>query len=804
VYDLEITGSNMATGKVLGNPLIVSIQNPPRTFSDFVRANERDEPAYSVQVRLPSSWTAAGRITLVARLKFPTTGVGTAVFGTRQCAGDCSANDVFTLRNVGFTRFPQLLVTPIQLRKVTGSVPQGTLPTPQKVTSTARGILPGGERWRMGGYATTLDIGGVTAKVATKVSATSSLWRCDARVSADRGEVSRDCREDFVEGVLRKWITANPGRTSVNLTKKTSTERYDVVLGIHDFAFQRPSPTNANALVNVVEPGWCCPTTTIANDSVLTPRTAATTPYVTVTANASTPRPYTSVAHEFGHFLTADHAGTNPACGTGAGSESWPPDQQGRLQSTRFMPPNLLVNPPVRSDVDGVWSSPGLIPIDHPLFDLMSYCSNLSDTDGAPGNTWLSAFSWNQFAAALNAFGTRVGLGDRPKPPNSARAVTRGAGAAKRAFAVGAASPDAGVIQQVVAADGDDGVPEDDPASPYRLRSLDANGGVLLDVGVTVASNSEATSTDGGGPFVGAVAPNAATVVLVREGTELARLTRSKAPTVKLTAPTAGATLKNGAPLEVRWTTSDPDPGSALNATVDFSADGGRTWRGVYDGPSAGKATVPGDYLSSTKSGRVRVIVSDGFAQATATSQTFTAAGAPPEVQIVTPQARAVVRAGDRVALLGSGTDDSGRALTGSALTWFAGSKRLGTGARLTAVLPVGTKAVRLVAKDATGRTASATQKVSVQTPALRIVSVKVPIKVARTAKTLTVSLSASASSTLTAAGKRTSIGTKTTKVTVKLPAKPAVGVLKVPFTLTSKSKSAKGTVKGTFTVLRS
>jgi FG-GAP-like repeat/Thrombospondin type 3 repeat len=799
-YDLEVSGSNAANGRVLGPPIVTQIQDPPRSSTDTVTQAQRADPAYGVRVKLPSSWTAAGRINLVARINFPTTGQGTAAFGTRQCAGDCSANDVFTLRNVAFTRFPQLLVTPVQLQKKTGSATQGALPTPFKVTTTARAILPGGERWRMGGYATTLDIGGVTAKVPTKIAGTN-LFRCDAHTGANAGDVARDCRLDFVEGVLRKWITANPGRTSVNVTKKTSTERYDVVLGVHDYAFPSPTPANPNRLI--VEPGWCCPTTDIRNDAVITPRTTATTPYLTVTANASTPRPYTAVTHEFGHFLTAAHAGTAPACGTGASSESWPPDQTGRLQSTKFTPFNPLVKPTVRSEVEGTWGASGLIPIDHPLFDLMSYCSNLSDSDGAPGNTWLSAFSWNQFATQLTALGTRVGLGDRPKPAGSARAVARGAGGSGRAFAVGAAGPDSGVITQVVAADGDDGVPEDDPSSPYRLQSLDAGGAVILDVGVTVAANRESTSPDGAGTFVGAVAPNAATVVLLRDGVELARLARSKPPTVKLTAPKAGAALRKGAALDVRWTTSDPDPGSTLNATVDFSPDGGRTWRGVYDGPSTGKATVPGDFLSSTTSGRVRVVVSDGFAQATGTSGTFAAAGAPPRVQIVTPQAGIVVRSTDRVALLGSGTDDGGRALTGSSLTWFAGPQRLGTGARLTKALPAGTKVVRLVAKDRTGRTAAATVKVSVQTPALRLAAVKVPVKVARTAKTMTVTLTASASSTLTTAGKRTTIRTKATKVTVKLPSKPAVGVLKVPFTLTSRSKGAKGTVKGTFSVLR-
>jgi hypothetical protein len=58
------------------------------------------------------------------------------------------------------------------------------------------------------------------------------------------------------------------------------------------------------------------------------------------------------------------------------------------------------------------------------------------------------------------------------------------------------------------------------------------------------------------------------------------------------------------------------------------------------------------------------------------------------------------------VLLTGLAIDDARRPLTGSALTWYAGKTKLGTGQQLLATLPMQVASITLVARDRQGRTA--------------------------------------------------------------------------------------------------
>ena len=60
----------------------------------------------------------------------------------------------------------------------------------------------------------------------------------------------------------------------------------------------------------------------------------------------------------------------------------------------------------------------------------------------------------------------------------------------------------------------------------------------------------------------------------------------------------------------VRWSATDRDS-DTRHATVDYSADGGRT---VCDGPSRGRTVVPSTVLQRSARARIRANVSDGFA----------------------------------------------------------------------------------------------------------------------------------------------------------------------------------------------
>ncbi len=147
--------------------------------------------------------------------------------------------------------------------------------------------------------------------------------------------------------------------------------------------------------------------------------------------------------------------------------------------------------------------------------------------------------------------------------------------------------------------------------------------------------------------------------------------------------------------------------------------------------------------------------------------------------------------------------DDLGNPLKGRALTWFAGRKRLGTGATLKARLPAGKVTLKLRAREAGGLTRIVTERLTVTAQRLRVVSITVPQRVGKKARTVRITLRMSARARLVAAGHHFIVRTKATKLTVPLPKKPTVGLLKVPFKVSATNHAVKGTLHGSIWVIR-
>ncbi len=124
-------------------------------------------------------------------------------------------------------------------------------------------------------------------------------------------------------------------------------------------------------------------------------------------------------------------------------------------------------------------------------------------------------------------------------------------------------------------------------------------------------------------------------------------------------------------------------------------------------------------------------------------------------------------------------------------------------GPRLKVRLPAGKLTLRLVARGSNGLTAVASVRVNVSPRRLRVVSVSVPQRVSHKATTVTVKLRTSDRAILTAGGRRYAVRTRTTKLKIRLPKRPSAGVLKVGFKLAAASRSVKGTIKGTISVVR-
>ena len=260
-----------------------------------------------------------------------------------------------------------------------------------------------------------------------------------------------------------------------------------------------------------------------------------------------------------------------------------------------------------------------------------------------------------------------------------------------------------------------------DPASPTRLRAFNAAGQLIADSGVRLNQIGHAPAYAFAAGFPG----SAARIELVSAGTVLAAKQRSRPPTVRLTAPRHRATV--GKRLEVSWIASDPDH-DPLMASVDYSSDGGRTWRHVLRGPSTGRASIPGRYLEGSDRGRVRVSVNDGFSDATALSADSTPQAChrrrgscsrrPAHRFRPDPRAYRGRARRPRGSSACSGADVVCRLTAGR---HRGAAERTAAGGRVT---------LRLVARDSRKRVAVVTRRLIVAPAALRLLSLRTPAHV--------------------------------------------------------------------------
>ena len=709
---------------------------PPRSFTGWVTTAERDDPRYGVQFRVPARWlehAATGDpLELVAEVKLESFA---SRYANRECAVGvaCTADNVYRLSGVTSSWLFPLSLQAVELRGRNQA--QGSLNAPDDVLARAMQLYPGGDGFAVGAYEGAIDV--------------SALQEVDL----DTGfvcvafETVRDCRAGLIQTVVEAW--------AADYSRATYARPADVTVGIHRYRV-------GNAASNF-EPGW----------------TAAGTGTFTVN-DGSAGRPLTAAAHEFGHVMGAVHASTG--CGGGADDqigESWPPDQMGRLQGVKFDNTSSHLN---NLRVDPVVDGPSAV------FDLMSYCAPET-------SAWLSARNWNRAFQWLTAHAALHPHEWRP-PARARTASAATAAPADSAFATGVVGSRGGAITRIVVADGDDRIPASVPAADVRLRSLDANGRVLLDAGVEVHAADHAE--DGAGTFVGPVTPAAAAVELVRDGTVLNRSERSRAPRVGRLAVRS----RPGGDVRVWWAASDPD-GDPLHATIDYSSDGGRSYRPLYTGPNRGNAVLDAAFMEGSRRARVRVSIDDGFSETRAVSALLQVAGTRPVVTIAGPRSGDDLRAGENSLLTGSAQDDGRRRLTRRALTWYAGAKRLGTGERLSARLPAGKVVLRLVARDRHGRTSEARRILRVQRAPLSLSRLRYAERVRAGTRTVSVQVQTSAAGTLRAGARRYAVGPRLRRIAVHLPARPVTGRVNVPFTLTPAAPGSGGKTLGTLTILR-
>ncbi len=720
--------------------------------SDAVTATERGDESFGVRFELPQAWLEAaanGTFDLKADVSIAagsaevtqcTTSTGILAAVT---APNCVENDTYTLTDV-FTR-----VLPFSgiLRTIGLTTPTQTLASltaPGTVLASARNLLPAGENFQISNY---------VAQVAIDPATATNARNCPAPAGeggSARTTRLRRCASAHVTNSVRAWVASGPAR-DVNASP---TDGFHVLVAIHNYQYEGTRR----------EPG-----ASFNTDGVGAWGRSNNQPYLHLNDGASG-RPLTAATHELLHAYGAPHAGKNIggivgdlSCGgdaNGQVGETWPADNRGRLQGVRY---DAASGDRVVDAEDVVANT------QRPLYDLMSYC-------GGEADAWLSPRNWNRaFAFAINAEDVVPTTFQVPirRSARQAQAVPVLPGSG---FVVGIVEAGQTRITGLEPANRDHLAPAGDPASPVRVRGLDAAGQTLGEVGARVTTDSESGATT----FIAPVPARSAAVEIVENGTVVDRRARGRAPKVALRSPRAGTRVRRS--LEVRWRASDAD-GDRLTATVQFSPDGRRGWRTVFRGASTGRAVVPAQLLRTARAGRVRVRVSDGFDTAEVTSGPIRVDGRPPTATIVRPVGGERSTAAARVVLRGQGVDESGRRLRGRALTWFAGSRRLGTGERLRVRLPAGRVAVRLVVRDASGRQDTASKTVTVEPLALELRTLRAA-SVAKGARRVTVSVATSVPANLRAGGRTVRVGPKVRRVRLSLPATPAVGLVRVPVRL--------------------
>jgi hypothetical protein len=454
--------------------------------------------------------------------------------------------------------------------------------------------------------------------------------------------------------------------------------------------------------------------------------------------------PLSSTAHELIH-LVAPHA--SRACGggdDGQSGEDWPGDQRGYLQGVGIDTTPIAGQPgvfglivPGRSPTanDSNDADPGQ------YFDVMSYCLAHRQPLG-----WISPRNWNRLVDTFATGGARDLTQANQRA--AASAVRRGPSFFVNAEVYPGRSPEIQSVSRVDAA-------QDSVTSDFHFVVRNSAGAVLSDTGVPAGVAH--TPTQAGIITLQAAVPagpDAALIEVVQGGTVIARRAASpNLPTVKLLAPVNRATARSNRDLQVTWRAADRDGGQLLSR-VEYSSNDGRAWRTLTLGVTGQSARIPGRRLTASRRARIRVTVSDGFNETQAVSPRFVAEGGKPQVSIVLPRAGQALRADTNLVLEGAAFDEVGGLLANNRLRWLDGRRLLGRGRRVSVYgLRPGSRRLRLEARNAQGRVGSQTVSVRVLRVAPTFIAPRIPTRLSRTARSLTVLIAASLASKLTVSG---------------------------------------------------
>jgi hypothetical protein len=195
--------------------------------------------------------------------------------------------------------------------------------------------------------------------------------------------------------------------------------------------------------------------------------------------------------------------------------------------------------------------------------------------------------------------------------------------------------------------------------------------------------------------------------ILRGSATVATRAVSTSPPAIRVVSPNGGERIAATSLFTMSWTASDPD-GDMLSYLVQYSRDGGATWRALDAGVAETEAVLDGALLAGSDRALVRVTASDGVnTSADQSDATFTVERKPPEAVIHTPDGT-LVPIGAGLTLLGAAFDAEDGPLADPGLNWESDRDGpLGAGDELVAALSPGVHTITLRARDADGAVAS-------------------------------------------------------------------------------------------------
>jgi hypothetical protein len=773
---VELRGFDEQGNPLDGGPLFPDyggmVTNPEYPF---VGEDVRDS-SNPYTFTLPASWTDHDHIKLVGTVIPPHSFAGDPQL---ECTGAaCAANNTFTLNNVRFVRVRPFDVYPVAILDYNtgdwplepgapfGQLTSAQVPTPAQVFAKAAVLSPEFD----GGFRIHIyqDVINATQTVSDN---NAELQRETVAAGQMRGYDLSD--PTVVQRLKKAGILNQDGSNGPDGAPNDAQGHYNinnarVIKDLRDRYVIHGTDLNTQ-LTNLVK-SW--------DDSHGHPGDTVSGIQSEIdccsqqggrVSHVQAQRPVTAVAHELFHSYGRRHsdAGTNlGGCGGTADPNAPDPlgnNPMGLLQGIgldRSSSPDRIIGnlTPVGAGALGT------------TFDLMSYCAR-----GDESRSWVSPANWDGVVDFLRrGAGPSADLAGAAPPAGNAAAAT------------GARFLHVTAHRELDGKTTIDSVSPVSRALPSSGRNVDvtavarsAGGSVLAHVPVKAVMTDTHPTPAAIVYTADLSAVHAASIQIVGgNGAVLATKARSAhAPKVRILWPTPGTHVRAHGTVTLRWRATDADR-NELSVEVDYSRDGGRSWKTILQTGNLGHERLPVQLFAGTHNARLRFRANDGFIETAALSGRFRADGTAPQVTISSPGPRTSLRADGLLYLSGAAQDDTGRFLPGNSLRWFLGRQLLGKGERMSVSgLSAGVRTVRLVARDGHGRTAAATVRIRLISVRPVPIRLTLPSRISPRAKRFTFRISLSVPAVLSGPGVRASLPARRLR-TVSVRIKPGRRVL--------------------------